>query len=68
MARDVHVVEDRLYLTADGSRLVAAGDPEARTLYATPGTEISTADAERFGLTKSRARSADKSRKADEDK
>jgi hypothetical protein len=40
----------RLWLTADGTRLVEDGDLEARSLFCGPGDEISEADAERFGL------------------
>jgi hypothetical protein len=40
----------KLWLTEDGSRVVEDGDPDAGTLYATPGYQVSDADAERFGL------------------
>jgi hypothetical protein len=40
----------RLWLTADGTRLVEDGDVEARSLFCGPGDEISEADAVRFGL------------------
>lgn len=45
-------VKQRLYLTADGKRLVPEGDPKAATLYAAPGDEISDEAAERFGVKK----------------
>ncbi len=40
----------RLWLTADGSRVVEDGDPEAASLFAAPGRPISADDVERFGL------------------
>ena len=40
----------KLYLTADRDRVVEEGDPEAAFLFATPGKEISHADAEKYGL------------------
>lgn len=44
------ICRQRLYLTAGNAALVAAGDPEAHTLYASPGDEIPDEAAERFGL------------------
>lgn len=41
---------ERMYLTADGQRLVREGDPDGATLYAAPGDEIPASAAERFGL------------------
>jgi len=40
----------RLWLTADKSRLVEDGDPDAATLYCGPTDGISEADAKRLGL------------------
>jgi hypothetical protein len=40
----------RLWLTADGTRLVEDGDLDARSLFCGPGDEISEADAIRFGI------------------
>lgn len=40
----------RLYLTACTTALVAAGDPRAATLYASPGDDIPDSAAEKFGL------------------
>jgi hypothetical protein len=40
----------RLYLAADQQTVVEDGDPRAAFLLATPGTEISEADAKRLGL------------------
>jgi hypothetical protein len=40
----------RLYLTADGSRVVEDGDPEAATLLCPAGGFLSHADAARYGL------------------
>ncbi len=42
--------KQRLYLTADKAKLVAEGDKEAATLYASPGDEIPEKAAELFGL------------------
>ena len=43
-------VRERLFITADGSRLVHEGDPAARYLWAPPGAEVSDAKAEGFGI------------------
>lgn len=40
----------RYWLTADGQRLVEDGDPDARSLFAAEGDEISAEDVKRFGL------------------
>lgn len=40
----------RLFETADHKRLVDQDDPNAAFLFCTPGTRISKADADRFGL------------------
>ena len=40
----------RLYLTACATALVAAGDPRAAQLYASPGDDIPDSAAEKFGL------------------
>lgn len=46
-----HVVATaRLCLTDDRSRLVPDTDPDARWLFCVPGSPISRADAERYGL------------------
>ncbi|MEP4423000.1 MAG: hypothetical protein ABJ354_16275, partial [Nitratireductor sp.] len=42
--------QERLFLTADKKRLVAAGDKRAAFLYAAPGDEIPNSAAEMFGL------------------
>lgn len=36
----MHKVKERLYYTADQSRVVEEGDPEAAFLYAAAGTEV----------------------------
>ncbi len=41
---------ERLYLTADKSRVVAYGDPKAAFLYAAEGDEIPDSAVEKFGL------------------
>lgn len=46
----VVVVDRRLYLTADRSRIVEEGDPRAHSLYATPGMTITVEEAKRYGL------------------
>lgn len=40
----------RLWLTADGDRLVPDGHRDAAVLYCTPGKRITVVDARRFGL------------------
>lgn len=42
--------KERLYLTADKSRLVRHGDPKAAFLYASLGDEIPQSAADKFGL------------------
>lgn len=42
--------KERLYLTADATKLVREGDPEGATLYCAPGDEIPDEAVERFGL------------------
>ncbi|MEV0616191.1 hypothetical protein AB0I81_22950 [Nonomuraea sp. NPDC050404] len=43
-------IDRRLYLVEDKSRVVEAGDPDARWLLCAAGGEVSRADAERYGL------------------
>ncbi len=42
--------EKRLYLTADRTRVVEEGDPDALTLFAAEGDEIVPDDAKRYKL------------------
>lgn len=42
-------VDRHLYLTGDRSRVVEEGDPDGRTLWASPGQQVSRRDAERLG-------------------
>lgn len=51
---------ERLWLTADRSRVVADGDPEAAFLLAAPGQRIPIEDAERYGLVKPKKAAAAK--------
>lgn len=44
------IATKRLWLTADGKRLVDEGDPDAASLYAAIGDEIPASAVERFGL------------------
>lgn len=50
------IADRRLYLTADKSRVVEEGDPEAAFLFTTPGKTISDADVERYGLAPKKAK------------
>jgi len=43
-------IDRRLYLVEDKSRVVEAGDPDARWLLCPAGGEVPRADAERYGL------------------
>lgn len=43
-------VDRTLWLTADQQRVVEDGDPQAATLYATPGMQVPHEQAERYGL------------------
>lgn len=44
------IAHRRLYLTADKTRVVEEGSPDAAWLFAVPGTEIAGADVARYGL------------------
>jgi hypothetical protein len=44
------VARERLYLTRDKTRLVPADDPDAWTLFCTPGSLVPREQAARFGL------------------
>mgnify|MGYP001581696603 CR=1 FL=1 len=44
------IARQRLWLTAEGDRLVPDGDPDAASLFVAAGHRISRQDAERFGL------------------
>lgn len=50
MDEEMIIATERLYLTADASRLVAEGDPKAATLYCSPGDIIPQSAADRFKL------------------
>lgn len=41
----------RLYLNSDRTKLVAEDDPDAATLFATEGDDISDEDAKKYGVT-----------------
>lgn len=43
------IVDRHLYLTEDGRSVVEEGDPAGRWLWASPGTAVPRADAERLG-------------------
>jgi hypothetical protein len=53
------IADRRLWLTADREQVVEEGDPSAAFLFATPGKEVSDADAERYGLKASKAKPAE---------
>jgi hypothetical protein len=44
------VSTERLYLTADGTRVVTAGDPDAASLFVAEGMPVSDADIEKYDL------------------
>lgn len=50
MSTPNQICRERLYLTADKSKLVREGDTSAAFLFAAPGTEIPASAVERFGL------------------
>ncbi len=68
------IAQERMFLTADRSRVVPEGDPEAASLYAAPGHRIPAAAAEQFDLAggkvpvKLAPKPADKRRKGASDK
>jgi len=49
------IAEEQLWLTADRERLVPVGHKEAAFLFTLPGRRVSVADAERYGLLKTKA-------------
>jgi hypothetical protein len=51
----LHKLTARTWLTADRSRAVPDGDPDAAYLLGAEGAEIDTAEAQRLGLTASKA-------------
>jgi hypothetical protein len=56
------VIDQYWYLTEDGSRVVPEGDPRSRYLWASPGSEVPRAEAERLGAVKQQPKPADKAR------
>ena len=46
------VAKERLYLTADGTRVVREGDPDAASLFVAKGRDVSDADIEKYQLAK----------------
>lgn len=50
-----YVTDRRLWLTADKSRVVEDGDPEAASLLASAGKELDEATVARYGLKPPRA-------------
>lgn len=42
-------IDRHLYLTEDGTKVVAEGDPAGRWLWAAPGQEVPRKEAERLG-------------------
>lgn len=55
---DLYIAEERLWLNAAGDKLVKEGDEEATVLFCTPGSHISAADAEKFGLVEKKKKGA----------
>lgn len=53
------IASEKLWLTADRSRVVPDGDAEAAFLFCTPGKAISDDDAKRYGV-KAKAKPANK--------
>lgn len=47
---DIVIVTEHLYLTEDKTRVVKEGDPASRWLWASPGQEVTRADAQRLGV------------------
>ncbi len=68
------IAQERMFLTADRSRVVPEGDPDAASLYAAPGHRIPAGAVEQFGLVggkvpvKRAPKPADKRRKGTSDK
>jgi hypothetical protein len=61
------VADQRLYLTRDRTRLVPDGDPEAWTLFCTPGSVVPRAQAARYGLLAARETAPEPEAEADEE-
>lgn len=49
-------LDRKLWLTADRSKVVEDGDPEAAFLYGTAGTEVSADEAKRLGVAAKKAK------------
>lgn len=65
------IADRRLWLTADRNKVVEEGDPNAATLYATPGTVIPAEAVKRFKikpLKKAKVKAEDKSSDPDQNK
>lgn len=63
------IADRRLWLTADRSRVVEEGSPDAAILYATPGTVIPGEAVKRFKIKAlKKAKVEDKAVKPDQDK
>ena len=48
--QELETAKVRMFLTADRSRVVGEGDPDAASLYASPGTKLPDSAIEQFGL------------------
>jgi pyruvate/2-oxoglutarate dehydrogenase complex dihydrolipoamide acyltransferase (E2) component len=47
-----YIADSEMWLNADRTKVLEAGDPDAAFLFATPGKRITVEDAELYGLTK----------------
>ncbi len=47
---ELETAKVRMFLTADRSRVVGDGDPDAASLYASPGSRLPDDAVEQFGL------------------
>ncbi|MFF5445489.1 hypothetical protein [Streptomyces sp. NPDC012888] len=52
------IIDRHLYLTEDRTRVVEEGDPASRWLWASPGTQVSRAEAVRLGAISGEAEQA----------
>lgn len=57
---DKVTIDRRLWLTKDRDRVVEDGDPEAASLYSTPGKRVPREEAEALGVVKPQRKQAAK--------
>lgn len=54
-----HILTERTYVNAEGTKVVPEDSPDAALLLGTPGDEIDDAQAEKLGLAKAAKKAAE---------